>query len=143
MKVKVLLADDSDVMRKAIARVLADEPRTTLVAEAVNFAQIMQMRADFQPAVLLMDLHLPEKRDFTPAFVRSQLDSIQLIAISVTYDDEAKALAASYGALVLLDKMRLYHELVPTILKFARTASTHISAERLWVTAKAGEREAA
>jgi hypothetical protein len=41
--------------------------------------------------------------------------------ISVSNDDEAKDLAASYGALMLLDKMRLYDELVPAILKIARS----------------------
>lgn len=42
--------------------------------------------------------------------------------MSVANDDEAKALADSYGARVLLDKMKLYPELIPTILKFAQQA---------------------
>jgi hypothetical protein len=32
-------------------------------------------------------------------------------------DDESQTLAASYGAKVLLDKMNLYDELIPAILK--------------------------
>jgi two-component system response regulator NreC len=123
MSITVLLADDSDVMRGVVRRLLKEEPRITLVGEAVSFAQTMQMRADFRPAVLLMDLHLPEKRDFTPAFVKSQLRSTRLLAISVTNDDEASELAASYGALVLLDKTRLYSKLIPTVMKFAQSAS--------------------
>ncbi|MDP9340042.1 MAG: response regulator [Acidobacteriota bacterium] len=123
MSIKVLLADDSDIMRRAIRGLLQDEPRIELVAEAVSFAQAMQMIADFKPEILLMDLHLPEKRDFTPAFVKSQLRSLHLLAISVSNDEEAKELAASYGALALLDKMKLFAELIPAVIKFAAGAS--------------------
>jgi DNA-binding NarL/FixJ family response regulator len=108
-------------MRTAVARMLKEESRVTVVGVASNFAQLMQMTADFKPEVLLMDLHLPEKRDFTPEFVKSQLAFVRTIAISVSNDDDARELAASYGALVLLDKMNLYHELVPLILKYAQT----------------------
>jgi len=34
------------------------------------------MIADFKPHVLLLDLRLAEKRDFTPDFVKSQLVSV-------------------------------------------------------------------
>lgn len=119
MPIKVLIADDSEIMCTAIARLLNEEPRVELVGVAATFAQTMQMRADFKPELLLMDLHLPEKRDFTPDFVKSQLASISMVAISVSNDDEARELAVSYGALTLLDKMHLYVELVPAILKFA------------------------
>lgn len=123
MLIKVLLAEDNELMRKCIARLLQEEPNFELVGVATNFAQTMQMTADFKPKVLLMDLHLPEERDFTPAFVKSQLSSIPLLAISVAVDDEAQALAASYGARLLLDKMKLYEELIPAITKFAKPTS--------------------
>jgi two-component system response regulator NreC len=122
MPIKVLLADESNVMRGAIVQLLKDDARVALVGEANTFAKLMQMTADFKPEILLMELHLPEKRDFTPIFVKSQLGSLPVIAISVSNDAEAMDLAVSYGARVLLDKMSLYGELVPAILKFARNA---------------------
>jgi predicted component of type VI protein secretion system len=39
MSIKVLLADDSDVMRSAIRRILEDEPRIVVVGEAATFAK--------------------------------------------------------------------------------------------------------
>lgn len=122
MPIKVLLADDSDIMRTALARLLNEEPRVELVGIAASFAQAMQMRADFKPELLLMDLHLPEERQFTPDFVKSQLASIPTIAISVANDDDARGLAVSYGVLTLLDKMTLYDDLLPAIVKFASPA---------------------
>jgi hypothetical protein len=74
--------------------------------------------ADFKPEVLLLDLHLAEKREFTPALVKSQLASVQnVLAVSFSNDAEAKALAESYGAKLLLDKMELFNHLIPATLK--------------------------
>jgi chemotaxis response regulator CheB len=117
MTIKVLLAVDNEIMCKCVGQLLRDQPNIELVGIAASFAQAMQMRADFKPEVLVLDLHLAQKRDFTPAFVKSQLASIPVIAISTFNDEEAQALAASYGALILLDKMKLFNELIPTIAK--------------------------
>jgi chemotaxis response regulator CheB len=118
LKIKVLLADDSDVMRSAIRRTLQEEPRIEVVGEASSFAKTMQMIADCKPDVLLLDLHLAEKRDFAPSFVKSQLVGVRnVVAVSFSTDDEAQALARSYGASALLDKMNLYNDMIPTILQ--------------------------
>jgi chemotaxis response regulator CheB len=60
MPIKVLLADDTDLMRHAIRKLITEEPRIELVGEASNFGQAMQLIADFKPEVLLLDLHLAE-----------------------------------------------------------------------------------
>jgi hypothetical protein len=77
----------------------------------------MQLIADIKPEVLLLDLHLAEKREFTPALVKSQLASVEnVLAVSFSNDAEAEALAESYGAKLLLDKMKLFNQLIPAIL---------------------------
>jgi hypothetical protein len=66
---------------------------------------------------LLLDLHLAEKREFNPALVKSQLASVEnVLAVSFSNDAEAEALAESYGAKLLLDKMKLFNQLIPAIL---------------------------
>jgi DNA-binding NarL/FixJ family response regulator len=116
--IKVLLADDSDLMRSAMRRTLEEEPRIHVVGEASNFAKTVQMIVDHKPDVLLLDLHLAEKRAFKPHIVKSQLAGVKnVVAVSFSNDDEAQELAKSYGASALLDKMSLYHQLVPTIMQ--------------------------
>jgi DNA-binding NarL/FixJ family response regulator len=84
------------------------------IGEASNFAQTVQMVADLKPEVLLLDLHLAEKRQFPPELIKSQLAIVpHVLAVSFANDKEALALAQSYGAAVLLDKIHLYNELVP------------------------------
>jgi chemotaxis response regulator CheB len=116
MPVKVILADDSDVMRSAIRKTLEEEPRVQLVGEASTFAKTVQLIADCKPDVLLLDLHLPEERSFTPELVKAQLQCVRTLAVSLANDAEAKALAESYGAVLPLDKMTLYREVIPAIM---------------------------
>ncbi len=124
--IKLLIADDSDIMREAIKKLLADEPRIHIVGEASSFAAAMQMIADLKPDVLLLDLHLPQKRDLQPPLVKSQLSCVgYTLAISFSNDEEAKSLAASYGAVALLDKMSLYSHLVPAITRLSDPQSSH------------------
>lgn len=78
----------------------------------------MQMIADLNPDVVLLDLHLAEDHHAGPEMVRSQLERAgAVVAVSFANDDEARKLAMSYGATRLLDKMKLYEELIPTILQ--------------------------
>jgi two-component system, NarL family, response regulator DevR len=112
---KVLIADDSDVMRKAIRQTLEEESSIKIVGEAGSFGQAMQMVNDLKPDVLLLDLHMAEKRDFTPELVKSQLGTVCTLAVSFSNDADSKALAESYGAKTLLDKMNLYTEMLPAI----------------------------
>jgi DNA-binding NarL/FixJ family response regulator len=112
---KVLIADDSEIMRSAIRKMLREENNINIVGEASTFAETMQMIGDFKPDVLLLDLHMPEKRDFTPELVKAQLGTVCTVAVSFSNDDDSKALAESYGAATLLDKMSLYTEMLPAI----------------------------
>src|SRR4029077_9745253 len=112
---KVLIADDSDVMRSAIRKILQEEPDIEVVGEASNFAKTVQLIADCKPDILLLDLHLPEERGFPPELVRAQLRCVCTLAVSFSNDADAKALCESYGAVSLLDKMNLYSEMIPAI----------------------------
>ena len=117
MPIKVLLADDNDVMRRAIVKILNEEPSTELVGEAKGFAETIQLASALKPDVLLMDLHMSDEREYSPESVKVQLSMHAgcVVAISVWNDEEAKALAKRFGARVLLDKVNLYSELISAI----------------------------
>jgi DNA-binding NarL/FixJ family response regulator len=120
MPVTVLIADDFDLMLKAMRKFLEADSRIEVVGEASSFAETMHMISDFQPDVLLFDLYMPGKRDFTSAFVKSQFASVGcILAVSFSNDEEAHTLAEGYGASSLLDKMNLYSEMIPAILRCA------------------------
>jgi two-component system response regulator NreC len=120
-RVKVLLADDSELTRGAIRRFLLDgHSGIELVGEACNFAQTIQMSNDLKPHVIVMDLRMPDDDKITAGDVKSQLNrGACLLAISAWNDEQTKDLAESFGAVELLDKMKLTEQLIPAIMKFA------------------------
>jgi two-component system, NarL family, response regulator NreC len=118
----LLLADDSDVVRRAIRGLLEQHPKIELVGEAVSFAQTIQMTNHLKPQVILMDVHMKDQVTFTSEDIKTQLNG-RVVAISLANDGETKALAESFGALILLDKTKLADELIPTIEKFALSGS--------------------
>jgi two-component system nitrate/nitrite response regulator NarL len=117
MSIKVLLADDSDIIRGAILKVLSEEPGFELVGEGASYADAIQLTARLKPDVLLLDLHMPDEEQYPPELVKSQIapHNVCIIAISVWNDDKARALAESFGAKAFLDKTSLYSTLIPAI----------------------------
>ena len=120
MSIRLLLVDGSDVMRSAIRQLLKNELSIEVVGTATSFAETIALTAALKPDVLLMDPHMPDEREYKPAFVKSQilLHTNCIVAISLWKDADTKALAETFGAHVLLDKMNLYSELIPAIKRF-------------------------
>ena len=110
MKIGVLLADDSEIMRNAIVRILQDDPQVQLLAQASSFTQTMELTSRLHPQVLVMDLYMKDENDVTPAQVKLSLRGSVLLAISLRNDDETQAIAESFGAVTLLDKVNLASE---------------------------------
>jgi two-component system, NarL family, response regulator LiaR len=120
MTITVLLADDSQMMRKGIADFLKSDPEIQVVAEASSFSQTMQLISSLHPQIVLMDLHMGDENTVTPSQVKSCLDGSSLQAISFWNDDQTKALAESFGAVVVLGKTKRAFELIPAIKRCAK-----------------------
>jgi DNA-binding NarL/FixJ family response regulator len=117
MSITVLVTDNKDIVRRSIRLLLSADPEIHIVGEAVTFKQALQRTADLKPQIVLMDLHMPDESCVSPQEIKSQLDILgsQLIAMSLWNDEDTQALARSFGAVTLLDKVRLVAELIPAI----------------------------
>jgi chemotaxis response regulator CheB len=122
MLTSVLVADDSEIMRCAICKTLKEEPGINVVGESENFAETVQKVGYLKPDVLLIDFHMMKESDLPPASVKARLKSVCTVGISISNDQNTKAIADSYGAVALLDKMTLYTEMVPAILRCTHVA---------------------
>jgi DNA-binding NarL/FixJ family response regulator len=125
MGIKVLLIDGSDVMRSAIRQFLKKELGIEVIGTANSFAEGMALTGALKPDVVLMDPHMPDEREYKPAWVKSQilLHTQCIVAMSLWNDADTRTLAETFGAHVLLDKMNLYTELIPAIKKFCPSVS--------------------
>jgi two-component system, NarL family, response regulator NreC len=120
MPIKVLVADDNEIVRSTIIRMLKTDTGLDVIGEASNFAQTLELVDSLKPDIVLLDLHMPDERDYVPESVKLQVleHAGCILAISVWNDDEAKALAEQFGAKALIDKARLFSELIPAIKLF-------------------------
>ena len=118
MCVRALLAEDAELVRKAIRALLSEGEDITLVGDAATLSEVIQKTEELQPDVIIFDLHMADgEKERLPV-------GPKLLAISFANDDEAKASAARIGAAKLLDKMELANELIPAILELASERAT-------------------
>jgi two-component system, NarL family, response regulator DegU len=125
MSVKVFLADDAEVMRKAIRRFLSDREYISVVGEASTFYEMIEKTAELQPDLIILDLNLPDRNHIAPSEAKRLLNGARVLAITLGTDDLAEELLDSVGAVKLLDKMDLADQLIPAILEFALAMSVH------------------
>jgi len=119
--ITILLADDSEIVRKGIRQLLTTHSEIEILAEAADFAQTIQMTNDLKPQVIVMDLYMPDETSFNPQNVKSHLRGCsELLAISLSNNEDAKALAESLGATILLDKANLAYTPIPSILQLSQ-----------------------
>jgi len=118
MSIKVLVANDSEIVRRGIRDLLCSHPEIELVGEAADFCETIQMMNELNPQVIVLDLFMPDGTEAAIQRVKSCLNQdSRLLAISLSNDENAMALVESLGAVALLDKMELSHKLIPTIMQ--------------------------
>jgi DNA-binding NarL/FixJ family response regulator len=113
--IRVLVADDSVGIRKAISNLLAKASYLKLCGEAQDYHELLQKMDECKPDVVLMDLRMPGENEIDGAMVKAHFEGSCLIAMSFTKDEDSIRLAESCGAFRLLDKVELGTTLIPTI----------------------------
>ena len=88
MFIRVLLADDSRIMRDAIRSFLSGYSEIALVGEAADFLQTIRMVCDLKPQILLLDLHVPNfvVLDLTQTSNSLKAMEVPILAMSVWTD---------------------------------------------------------
>jgi DNA-binding NarL/FixJ family response regulator len=118
----LLVADDSEIVRKAIRRILDAEPAIVVLGEAETFTETIEKSAELKPDIVLLDLHMPDDHILLPEVIKDQLlppgSQIKIIGMSLSGDDdeEIRELGATLGACAVLEKARFNDLLIPAIL---------------------------
>jgi|HubBroStandDraft_5_1064220.scaffolds.fasta_scaffold15074_5 DNA-binding NarL/FixJ family response regulator len=129
MTIEVLLADDRDIIRSGMRRLLGFDPEISVVGEAETLADTLRMAEQLKPHLVIMDLYMTQADRATKQLAEQISKSIpRWIAVSFANDDAAKQLAASVGALKLLDKISLSDDLIPAIRSHAPNADATAAA---------------
>jgi DNA-binding NarL/FixJ family response regulator len=106
MTIRVLVADDQSMVRAGFRMLLAGEEDIEVVAEATNGLEAIDKATRFHPAVILMDIRMPELDGLQATRRILAADSAARILILTTFDlDEYvyEALRAGASGFVLKD----------------------------------------
>jgi len=122
--VRILVADDSDTMRRAICALLQAQNGIAVCGEAQDYPDLLRMLSESMADVVLMDMRMPGGRGFDPTNIKAHLHGSCLLAMSVWNDEETTSLAQSYGATRLLDKSQLASTLIPAIEECIQQSGT-------------------
>ena len=123
MEITVLIADDSEIVLKAMCRILNETPDMLVVGQASSFDELLELLARTEPDVLVLDLGMPERDGFTVEHVKSALEGVCILTVSVSTEPESEALSLGYGAHMLLDKMDLFATLASSIVECKKRAN--------------------
>ncbi|WP_321474359.1 response regulator transcription factor [uncultured Paludibaculum sp.] len=97
--ITVLLADDHSLVRKGFRRMLEDDEGVQVVGEAANGPQAIEMALRLKPAVIVMDLAMPELDGIqATAQILKQLPKTGILILSMYSEDTYVRNAFAAGA---------------------------------------------
>ncbi len=122
--IRIVIAEDQELVRRGAALLLSMEPDMEVVGQARNGVEAVELAQLLHPDVVLMDLHMPVKggvaatREITRA-----LPKTQILVLTTLNDDETVFEAVRAGAHAYLLKDADEDELLETVRALRRGES--------------------
>lgn len=114
--IRILIADDHFVVRMGLAALINTQPDMTVVAEATDGRQAVELFRQHRPDIALLDLRMPEMNGIEAiAAIRSEFPDARLIVLSSYDGDEDIYRALQAGARGYLLKNMLREGVLETI----------------------------
>jgi two-component system, NarL family, response regulator NreC len=109
VKIKVLIADDHDIVRAGVRSLLERQDDIEIVGEAADGRQVVRLAGELSPSIVVMDIAMPQLNgiDATAQILRQDPD-IKIIVLSMYADEEylVRALTAGVKGYLLKDAVQ-------------------------------------
>ncbi|HWD00745.1 MAG TPA: response regulator transcription factor [Candidatus Sulfopaludibacter sp.] len=114
--IRILVAEDHLVARVGVSTIVNMQPDMTIVAEASNGQQAVELYRKHQPDVTLLDLRMPGMGGVEAAqAIRAEFPNARMIALTTYGGDEDIRRALNAGVHAYLTKDVLHDELLKAI----------------------------
>jgi DNA-binding NarL/FixJ family response regulator len=113
---RILVADDSDAVRRGIVGLLAAEKDLEICGEVASGEECVRLARDLRPGLVLLDISMPVLNGLEAASVlRREIPEITILILSHHDPAVLEPSARAAGANGCIDKSRLGMELIPKI----------------------------
>ncbi|WP_028788575.1 LuxR C-terminal-related transcriptional regulator [Terrimonas ferruginea] len=121
-RIKVFHLEDYKIMRDGIKFLLSQDPQITVIGEARNGDELIEMLPHLDVDILLLDLYLDGLEDVRSMdgfaiseYIQKNFPDIKIVAHSVYNDADRVARIMNSGAMAFVSKKAGYEELVQAI----------------------------
>ena len=126
MSIRVLIVDDHDLMRETVRSLVGSLPGIEVAGEAENGRVAVQLARDKKPAVVIMDVIMPEMDGIEATrLITTEMPEVKVIAFSMHGDEACRDALRQAGASCFVSKRYALEELT-------RAIEAVIANEREW-----------
>ena len=119
--IAIAIADDHAIVRRGIAQILSAENDLSVVGEASNYAEVMELVRRGGIDCLLLDISMPGRNGIdTLKQVKAEEPRLPVLVISMYPEDQYAFRAFKAGASGYLTKLSAADQLIPAIRQVAR-----------------------
>ncbi|MFZ6029524.1 MAG: response regulator [Chloroflexota bacterium] len=120
-KIRLLLVDDHAVVRTGLRMLLESQPNLSIVGEADTGQQAVQMAAQLQPDIVIMDITLPDTSGIEATrLLKRQMPHTAVIALTIHEDEQYFFKMLQAGASAYVPKRAAPEDLIAAIASVHR-----------------------
>jgi DNA-binding NarL/FixJ family response regulator len=115
-KLRILIADDHELVRKGLKAMLSSRPDWVLCAEAATGREAVALAAKHRPDIVVMDIAMPELNGLEATRkIRKMLPRTEVVILSLHYSDQLVREVLDSGARAYILKSDAYRDLITAI----------------------------
>jgi DNA-binding NarL/FixJ family response regulator len=118
---RILLADDHEIVRRGLKELLEEQPGWTVCAEAANGREAVDLAAKTRPQVAVLDFSMPELNGLEATRrMRETVPDTEILVFTMHDSDELIRQVLGAGARGYLLKSEATRQLIPAVESLAR-----------------------
>jgi DNA-binding NarL/FixJ family response regulator len=118
LTLRVLVVDDSEIVRRGICQILQSQGDIQIVCEASDGADAVRKAREHRPDIILLDITMPVMNGFEAARrIKQELPSISILMVSQFDSAPFAREAVAAGASGYVVKSNASSELIPALRK--------------------------
>ena len=116
MSIRILVADDHNIIREGVVSLLEKQPDLNVIGEAGDGRTIVRLARELVPDVVIMDISMPDLNgvEATRQIIK-ELPMVKVIALSVHFDKHIVKGMLQAGASAYMSKYSAAQELIKAI----------------------------